>query len=105
MPARLKELYPDANTSSAGKWGGYDDEYLCTFLYPSDPLFKTIQKEYLAEQTRLYGTDHIYGVDCFNEVDPPSFAPDTLRTMGRLVYESLAEADPDAVWVQMGWLF
>ena len=105
VPARLKELYPDANTSSAGKWGGYDDEYLCTFLYPSDPLFKTIQKEYLAEQTRLYGTDHIYGVDCFNEVDPPSFAPDTLRTMGRLVYESLAEADPDAVWVQMGWLF
>lgn len=105
IPARLKELHPEIQTHDVGSWGGYEAPYTCTFLYPSDPMYTKIQKAYLEEQTRLYGTDHLYGVDCFNEVDPPSFDHKSLRDMGKKVYESLAAVDPKATWIQMAWLF
>ena len=34
-------------------------------LNPMDSLYAIIQKEYLTEQTRLYRTNHIYGIDPF----------------------------------------
>ncbi|MCS3255655.1 hypothetical protein NXX19_28080 [Bacteroides ovatus] len=62
-------------------------------------------KEYLTEQTRLYGTNHIYGIDPFNEIDPPSWDADSLGMMAKHIYESVAAVDPEAVWLQMTWLF
>ncbi|MCM1349548.1 MAG: alpha-N-acetylglucosaminidase, partial [Firmicutes bacterium] len=75
------------------------------FLYANGPLLKKHKRQYLEEQTRLYGTDHIYGVDCFNEVAPPSWEPADLRNVGRTVMESLTDVDPQARWLQMTWLF
>ena len=86
-------------------WGGFDDRYRCSFLDPMDPLFAVIQREFLTEQTRLFGTGHIYGADPFNEIDAPTWDPETLAGMSRHIYESMAEVDPEAVWLQMGWLF
>lgn len=105
IPAAVKRLYPGIRTHDVGRWGHFDAKYGCTYLYPTDPLYKEIQKRFIAEQTKFYGSDHIYGIDCFNEVEPPSWEADSLHETGRLVYESLAEADPEAVWLQMGWLF
>ncbi|MBR6431320.1 MAG: alpha-N-acetylglucosaminidase C-terminal domain-containing protein, partial [Muribaculaceae bacterium] len=51
----------------------------------------------------LFGTDHIYGIDPFNEMSPPSFEPDYLARVSRHIYESLRSADPQAEWLQMGW--
>ena len=76
VPAELKSIFPDANIKYLGSWGGFDDKYRCHFLDPSEPLFAKIQKLFLEEQTRLFGTDHIFGVDPFNEVDPPSWEPE-----------------------------
>jgi alpha-N-acetylglucosaminidase len=53
----------------------------------------------------MYGTNHIYGVDLFNEVSPPSWEPDSLAKISAGVYQSLANVDPEAIWLQMGWLF
>lgn len=79
VPAKLKELYPQANIKYLGRWAGFSDDYRCHFLNPEDPLFAKIQKMYLEEQKALFGTDHIYGIDPFNEVDPPSWKPEYLK--------------------------
>ena len=104
VPAALKELYPDAKTTTVSEWGGFPADYRCTYLSPEDSLFAVIQREYLTEQTKLYGTDHIYGIDPFNEVDPPTWDPDSLAMISESIYRSVADVDPDAVWLQMAWI-
>ena len=105
VPAALKRVYPNIKTSRVSEWGGFADQYRCTFLNPMDSLYAIIQKEYLTEQTRLYGTNHIYGIDPFNEIDPPSWDTDSLGMMAKHIYESVAAVDPEAIWLQMTWLF
>lgn len=86
-------------------WGGFGPEYGCHFLDPLDPVFKEIQVKFLREQQREYGTDHYYGADPFNEITPPSWAPSYLASVSRAIYEGMAQADPEAVWLQMAWTF
>ena len=105
VPAALKRVYPNIKTSRVSEWGGFADQYRCTFLNPMYSLYAIIQKEYLTEQTRLYGTNHIYGIDPFNEIDPPSWDADSLGMMAKHIYESVAAVDPKAIWLQMTWLF
>ena len=105
VPAQLKKLFPKANIKYLGQWAGFKDEYRCHFLNPEEPLFAKIQKLYLEEQTRLFGTDHIYGVDPFNEVDPPSWDPKYLKEISKNMYRTLTAVDPKAEWMQMSWMF
>lgn len=105
VPAELKRLYPKANIQYLGEWAGFADTYRCHFLNPEEPLFAKIQKMFLDEQTRLFGTDHIYGVDPFNEVDPPSWEPKYLKNVSKNMFNTLKQADPKAEWMQMTWMF
>ena len=103
VPGALRELFPDADIQALGGWAGFDEQYRTYFLNSEDPLYTRIQRLFLEEQTRLFGTDHIYGIDPFNEVDPPSFEPEYLNKVSRHIYESLTAVDPDAEWLQMAW--
>ena len=103
VPAALRNLFPDADIQSLSSWAGFDEQYRTCFLNSEDPLYSRIQRMFLEEQTRLFGTDHIYGIDPFNEVDPPSFEPDYLNTVTKHIYESLTAVDPQAEWLQMAW--
>lgn len=106
VPAALEELFPDADISTIKPWSGFRGEYQCHYLSPSDSLYAVIQKKFLLAQREFYGKDsHIYGVDPFNEIDPPTWDPDYLAGVADLTYKSMAEVDPDAVWLQMGWIF
>lgn len=105
VPALLKKYRPDAKTSHVGNWENFGKDYECTYLSPADPLYSEIQKKFLEEQTRLYGTDHIYGIDCFNEVAPPSWQPDSLKMIASSVLKSLTSVDSEARWLQMAWFF
>lgn len=106
IPRALKDVVDrPLKTTPVGAWGRFAPEYRCTYLNPTDSLFARIQRDFLEEQTRMYGTDHIYGVDPFNEVAPPSVEPEDLANMSKGIFESLSAADPDAIWLQMGWLF
>ncbi|MCY2954672.1 MAG: hypothetical protein NTU53_22300 [Planctomycetota bacterium] len=62
VPLELKDVHPEANVKPLGEWAGFSKEYATYFLDPLDPLFSKIQKAYLTEQTREFGTDHIYGI-------------------------------------------
>lgn len=105
VPAELTKVFPDAKITPTSQWGDFDDEYRSHFLDPMDSLFAKIQKLFLEEQTALYGTDHIYGLDAFNEVMPPDWNPEFLASCSRNIYSSLSAVDPDAVWLQMTWMF
>ena len=105
VPHALKRIYPNANIQTLGKWAGFDKAYHCYFLNPEDPLFAKIQQLYLKEQTALFGTDHIYGIDPFNEVDPPSWETEYLKQVSSNMYHTLTQADPKAEWLQMTWMF
>jgi alpha-N-acetylglucosaminidase len=103
VPGALRDLFPNANIQALGSWAGFDEQYRTYFLNSEDPLYGRIQRMFLEEQTRLFGTDHIYGIDPFNEVDPPSFEPDYLNKVTKHIYESLTAVDPQAEWLQMAW--
>ena len=105
VPGRLKELFPQAQITDVARWCSFPEENRCHFLSPQDSLYGRIQQAFLETQTRFFGTDHIYGFDLFNEVPPPSWEPEVLAAIGRGAYESVAAVDPQAQWLQMGWLF
>lgn len=105
VPAELASIFPKAKITKLAPWDGYSEKYACSFLDPMDPLFTKIQKRFIDIEDSIYGTDHIYGIDLFNEVTPPSYEPDYLARVARQVYASLAQADPQAIWLQMTWLF
>ncbi len=57
------------------------------------------------EQTKIFGSDHIYGTDPFNEVKPPSLAPSYLADVSKTIYSSISDIDPAATWLMMSWIF
>ena len=110
VPGAFAKYYPNAHIKEVTKWDGFEAEYGCWFLDPGDPLFAEIQKVWIEEQTKMYGTSHVYGLDIFNEVDffedieGDDWDPKALARISHHVYETLEAADPDAVWLQVGWM-
>ena len=105
VPQVLKLRYPNAKITSLGEWSSFSQQYESYFLDPFDSLFIPIQKTFLKEQTKLFGTDHIYGADPFNEVTPPSWEPDYLANVAKTIYKSMTTVDANAQWLQMTWIF
>ena len=101
VPETITEQYPDASLHKTGNWSaGFGGT---NFLDPSDDLFKRIGKLFIEKQTEMYGTDHYYSADCFNEVNPDTDDPVFLADMSKSVYQSIAAADSLAVWVMQAW--
>jgi alpha-N-acetylglucosaminidase len=106
VPEAFKTVKPDARIIPiAPGWGGMEPQYATFFLDPTDPLFKDVQYRFINEQQMMYGTDHLYGADPFNEITPPSWEPEYLAQVAKTIYESMADADPETIWYQMSWNF
>jgi len=101
VPLEFKEKFPDAKTKKV-KWTVFPE---VDILDPDDPMFVEIGRRFITEQTKTYGTDHLYSADTFIEVTPPSNEPTYLKEMSERLYQSMAAADPQAVWVMQGWMF
>ncbi len=101
-PTGLKKIYPQAKFRTLPNWCGFPGT---NFIDPADPLFQKVGKMFIEEQTRLYGTDHLYASDTFIEMPPPSNDTKFLHQMGKSVYGAMSAADPEAIWVMQGWLF
>jgi alpha-N-acetylglucosaminidase len=102
VPMALKRVFPQAKFQQLPSWCGFPGTH---FLDPLDPLFRRLGSDFVREQTRLFGTDHLYASDTFIEMSPPSNDPAFLDAMGKSVFAAMQQADPDAVWVMQGWLF
>lgn len=100
VPAALKEVFPGVNIHQTTPWAGMPGTW---FLDPRDPLFQKIGKSFIQKQTRLFGSDHLYDADCFNEINPPTDDPAFIANVGKSVFSAMQTADPEAVWVFQGW--
>ncbi|XP_065837644.1 alpha-N-acetylglucosaminidase-like [Oscarella lobularis] len=106
VPEALKRIYPNANLTRSPDWGRFNDTYCCVYLLsPIDPEFQTVAKAYVQVQTQEFGTDHVYNVDTFNEMNPASSDPTYLAEASGAVLKGLQAGDPDAIWLMQGWLF
>lgn len=101
VPPSFQEMYPDAKVRKTS-WVNFPE---VSILDPEEELFTTIGKMFIEEQTKLYGTDHFYSADTFNENTPPTNDPDYLSEISAKVYSAMHDVDPMAVWVMQGWLF
>ena len=102
VPASFKQHFPKATLKQTNWKNGFSDTYI---LDAGDPLFAAIGKKFLETQTGLFGTDHLYSADTFNENQPPTDDPAFLSGLSANLFKGMQEADTAAVWVMQGWLF
>ena len=100
VPKSIKDVFPKATIHQTTDWAGMPGTY---FLDPSDPLFQDIGTRFIRAQTEMFGTDHLYDADCFNEVNPHTNDTNYLAEVGASVYRAMSAADPKAIWVFQGW--
>lgn len=62
-----------------------------------DPLFTRIGKLFIEKQQEVFGTDHLYNCDPFNEMLPPSNDPSYLKSVSEVIYQSMSAADSQAL--------
>jgi alpha-N-acetylglucosaminidase len=102
VPPAFGIRFPKSKLKKTNWNNGFNDTYI---LDTEDPMFEEIGRRFLAIQTKLYGTDHLYSADTFNENEPPTDDPAYLSALSGRVYQAMANADPRAIWVMQGWLF
>ncbi|WP_026998121.1 alpha-N-acetylglucosaminidase [Flectobacillus major] len=102
VPSAFKKKYPQAKLKATNWTNGFGDTYI---LDSEDPLFAEIGKRFIKKQTVLFGSDHLYSADTFNENEPPTDEPAYLSKLSARIYEGMRQADPEAIWVMQGWLF
>ncbi|KAJ4461316.1 putative lysosomal alpha-N-acetyl glucosaminidase [Paratrimastix pyriformis] len=101
VPAGLQRAQPTAKITQLKPW---TEGFVGTFLLSSeDPLFAKIGTTFIRQQAALFGTDHLYNCDLFNEVMPPTKDPAYLRALSGAVMAAMQAADPLAIWVMQGW--
>jgi alpha-N-acetylglucosaminidase len=101
VPGAFQTRYPTSKIRKT-KWSTFAPAYV---LDPDDPMFTTIGKKFVEEETKAFGTDHYYSADTFNEMIPPTNDSTYLNDITAKVYQSMIQADKDAHWVMQGWLF
>ena len=102
VPPSFSTRFPSAKVKKTNWNSSFDDVLI---LDPADPLFEKIGHEFLIEQTKTYGTDHLYSADTFNENIPPTDDSTYLAHISRKIFSSMTAADPKATWVMQGWMF
>jgi alpha-N-acetylglucosaminidase len=102
VPASFSKYFPGSKLKKTNWHNGFNDTYL---LDTEDPMFATIGQRFIEEQTKLYGTDHLYSADTFNENEPPTDDTTYLSALGNRVYKAINIADKKGIWVMQGWLF
>ena len=78
----FKKYFPDAKLKQTNWGNDFEDTYI---LDADDPLFAEIGKKFLEVQQEIYGTDHLYSADTFNENEPPSDDPQYLSELSAIV--------------------
>ncbi|KAJ5153536.1 uncharacterized protein N7482_010014 [Penicillium canariense] len=107
VPMNTTRVLPDAKIVRGSQWGGFPRRYTNdSFLEPFDDHFSKLQYSFINKQRAAYGNvSHIYTLDQYNENVPYSGDLDYLRNITRTTWQSLKQADPDAIWMMQGWLF
>jgi alpha-N-acetylglucosaminidase len=98
VPNAMKTKYPALNAQKM-YWQGYSSN----ILNWQDPFFVKIGATFLKKLNELYGTDHYYAVDPFNEMTPPSTENEYIENMGKTIHATMDAGDPKGISVLQTW--
>lgn len=98
VPNAMKKKYPALKVQKL-HWQGYSSNILDW----QDPFFVKIGAVFLKKQQELYGTDHYYAVDPFNEMTPPSTDNEYIANMGKTIHAAMDTGDPEGISVLQTW--
>ncbi len=101
VPLKLIEKQPQAGIVKKSVWFFVGPG--TAQLDPTDPLFVKMTKTFLEEQTKLFGTDHLYAADPFHEGEPPRKDTAYLAAVGKQIFEATTAVDPKAVIAMQTW--
>lgn len=101
VPIKLMEKQPQANIIKKPVW--FSVGAGTAQLDPLDPLFAKMSRTFLEEQTKLFGTDHLYAADPFHEGKPPKEGDEYLAAVGKAIYTSTIDYDPKAIIAMQTW--
>ncbi|PSL33950.1 alpha-N-acetylglucosaminidase TIM-barrel domain-containing protein [Dyadobacter jiangsuensis] len=101
VPLKLIEKQPQASIVKKSVWFHVGPG--TAQLDPTDPLFAQMTQTFLEEQTRLFGTDHLYAADPFHEGEPPRKDTAYLAAVGKQIFETTTAVDPKAVIAMQTW--
>lgn len=111
VPKEISNTFPEAKIKEI-IWGGFSDlkNNRGHILLPDNALFSKIGTMYVKEWEKEFGKAKYYLADSFNEMDVPPAANEEaqlnqLANYGSVVFQSIHNANPDAVWVMQGWTF
>ncbi|MGD8778014.1 MAG: alpha-N-acetylglucosaminidase [Ignavibacteria bacterium] len=100
VPKCFKEKYKNAKIYQLPSWYGYEGVY---FLDPTEELFKELSKQFIEEQTKLYGNYHFFAGDVFHEIDSPIENDNYLKRIYKGIQEGLLYADEQSQWILQSW--
>lgn len=107
IPKAFQRIHPELQIIET-HWGGAFNNWMVS---PQEALFQEIGTAFIQEWEKEFGECDYYLVDSFNEMDipfPEKGNPERYEMAafyGEKVYESIKQANPDAVWVMQGWMF
>ena len=108
VPQGISRVYPDVAIVQTSWSGGAFHNWM---VAPDQPLFQEMGKAFIEEWEKEFGRCKYYLADSFNEMDIPFADHGTeeryrqLAGYGKALYESIANANPEAVWTMQGWMF
>ena len=108
VPDAFRRIHPEVRIYDIAPWDGFSKDCGTHILSPTSPLFREIGQRFITEYVKMFGTNHYYLADSFNELQVP--VSDTARykelsEFGAAVYSSIVAGDPQGRWVMQGWLF
>lgn len=104
LPEAFRSKYPDQKYLAI-QWNATSPTLT---LYPDDPMFVKVGVLFIEEYNRIYGTDHLYNMDPYPEVDPAGTAEEKIKLkvdFAQAMAASIKAADPQGIWVCSGWAF
>lgn len=100
VPSAFQTKYPNVKISRSPNWANFNKEdnitapYADVFLVePTDPMYIDIGSKFIAAQIKIYGTDHVYNCDTYNEMEPPTSDPAYLKAASAAVYQVFAQQE------------
>lgn len=106
VPEAIESHFPEVRITR-NDWHGLHNQ----LLHAHDSLFQSIGTAFIKEWEKEFGKGKYYLVDSFNEMDIPFGERgtreryETIKSYSEATYRSIADANPDAVWVMQGWMF
>lgn len=106
VPSVAVSLWPNATFTQSASWNNFPtNETYVWYLDPTDPLFVELGGLFTEVTIDIFGTDHYYSCDTFNEVDPKSTSLSYLKAASAAVHNAIAAEDATGIWVMQAWLF